>query len=179
MLEFSRRTPREDEEVQRKARADPSAPLLHPALNLDSMTSPSLPPVPLPHGASSACLGAELPKEPGKLSLFHSIDPDCPDLWLSPGISDGCKIRKIKCTETSPCEGCIKAGIACTFVKHPSARGPRNLRKSTLKEIRQTQEQGADQTHRPWTEIGMVAGEGGPITVPPTVSGLHAGEPGL
>jgi Fungal Zn(2)-Cys(6) binuclear cluster domain len=143
------------------------------------MTSPSLHLVPLPHGASSACLGAELPKEPGKLSLFHSIDPDCPDLWLSPGISDGCKIRKIKCTETSPCEGCVKAGIACTFVKHPSARGPRNLRKSTLKEIRQTQQQGADQTHRPWTEIGMVAGEGGPITVPPTVSGLHAGEPGL
>jgi hypothetical protein len=57
---------------------------------------------------------------------------------------DGCKIRKIKCTEVSPCEGCIAAGIACTFVKHPQTRGPRKLRKSTLEEITQTQRQWAD-----------------------------------
>lgn len=54
---------------------------------------------------------------------------------------DGCKIRKIKCSEVAPCEGCTAAGIACTFVKHPATRGPRKLRKSTLQEISQTQQQ--------------------------------------
>ena len=53
---------------------------------------------------------------------------------------DGCKIRKIKCSEDSPCHGCLAAGIACTFVKSPGTRGPRRLRKSTLQEIQQTQQ---------------------------------------
>ena len=57
---------------------------------------------------------------------------------------DGCKIRKIKCTEVAPCAGCIAAGIACTFVKIPSTRGPRRLRRSTLQEIAQTQQQWED-----------------------------------
>lgn len=51
------------------------------------------------------------------------------------------KIRKIRCSEQAPCEGCIATGIACTFVKHPAVRGPRKLRKSTLQEISQTQAQ--------------------------------------
>lgn len=54
---------------------------------------------------------------------------------------DGCKIRKIRCNEVAPCEGCVAAGISCTFVKHPAVRGPRKLRKSTLDEIAQTQKQ--------------------------------------
>jgi hypothetical protein len=57
---------------------------------------------------------------------------------------DGCKIRKIKCSEIPPCEGCKAAGIACTFVKHPAARGPRKLRTTTLNEITRTQKQWAD-----------------------------------
>ncbi|KEF56223.1 uncharacterized protein A1O9_07804 [Exophiala aquamarina CBS 119918] len=60
---------------------------------------------------------------------------------------DGCKIRKIKCTELAPCDGCIAAGIACTFVKHASTRGPRRPRKSTLDEIRRTQ--------REWEDLGL------------------------
>lgn len=54
---------------------------------------------------------------------------------------DGCKIRKIKCSEIPPCDGCVATGIACTFVKHPAARGVRKLRKSTLEEISKTQQQ--------------------------------------
>ena len=62
---------------------------------------------------------------------------------------DGCKIRKIKCTESSPCEGCLQAGIACTFVNYPKGRGPRKLRDSTLQEIQQAQQQ--------WEETGLAA----------------------
>lgn len=60
---------------------------------------------------------------------------------------DGCKIRKIKCTVVVPCEGCVAAGIACTFVKQPSIRGPRRLTKSTLREIAQSQQQ--------WEDLGF------------------------
>jgi hypothetical protein len=62
---------------------------------------------------------------------------------------DGCKIRKIKCSEVAPCEGCMLAGIACTFVKHPATRGPRKLRKSTLQEISQTQ------TQQQWEQLAL------------------------
>jgi hypothetical protein len=62
---------------------------------------------------------------------------------------DGCKIRKIKCTDSSPCEACLLAGIACTFVKYPKTRGPRKLRDDTLQEIRQTQQQ--------WKDTGLAA----------------------
>lgn len=75
---------------------------------------------------------------------------------------DGCKIRKIKCTEASPCEGCIAAGIACTFVRHPQTRGPRRLRKSTLQEIAQTQQQ--------WADTGLAAAAVAPQDGGPTAS---------
>jgi hypothetical protein len=75
---------------------------------------------------------------------------------------DGCKIRKIKCTEVSPCEGCIAAGIACTFVRHPQTRGPRRLRKSTLQEIAQTQQQ--------WADTGLAAAAVAPPDGGPTAS---------
>ena len=57
---------------------------------------------------------------------------------------DGCKIRKIRCSEVAPCAACVASGIACTFVKHPATRGPRRLRRSTLQEIAQTQQQWED-----------------------------------
>ena len=72
---------------------------------------------------------------------------------------DGCKIRKIKCTEVSPC---IAAGIACTFVRHPQTRGPRRLRKSTLQEIAQTQQQ--------WADTGLAAAAVAPQDGGPTAS---------
>lgn len=48
---------------------------------------------------------------------------------------DPCKIRKIKCSEVSPCSGCISAGIECTFNRTPSTRGPRTLRAKTIHRI--------------------------------------------
>ncbi|KAK6849547.1 NADP-dependent oxidoreductase domain-containing protein [Apiospora arundinis] len=52
---------------------------------------------------------------------------------------DACKIRKIKCSETSPCNGCTASGIACTFKKLQATRGPRSLRAKTIKKISETQ----------------------------------------
>ncbi|KAH8673424.1 hypothetical protein BX600DRAFT_433053 [Xylariales sp. PMI_506] len=48
---------------------------------------------------------------------------------------DSCKIRKIKCSETSPCSGCISSGIACTFNRVQGTRGPRSLRAKTIQKI--------------------------------------------
>ena len=52
---------------------------------------------------------------------------------------DGCKIRKIKCSELPPCDGCTAAGISCTFKKTPGTRGPRRLRPKTFEQISQRQ----------------------------------------
>lgn len=65
---------------------------------------------------------------------------------------DGCKIRKIKCSEAAPCEGCAAAGIACTFVRRPASRGPRKLRRSTLQEIQGTQQQ--------WEQLALPPSDG-------------------
>lgn len=54
---------------------------------------------------------------------------------------DGCKIRKIKCSEKPPCDGCRAVGLSCTFNKRPATRGPRKLRTSTIQEIAQAQQQ--------------------------------------
>lgn len=62
---------------------------------------------------------------------------------------DGCKIRKIRCSQIAPCEGCTQAGIACTFVKQPGARGPRRPRRSTLDEIQRTQQEWQDLASTP------------------------------
>lgn len=53
---------------------------------------------------------------------------------------DACKIRKIKCSETTPCEGCKGAKIPCTWLKQAQPRGPRRLRDATLQEIRKAQD---------------------------------------
>ena len=55
---------------------------------------------------------------------------------------DACKIRKIKCSELPPCEGCIAAGIPCTKKNKPGTRGPRSLRPKTIREIAQRQQRG-------------------------------------
>ncbi|KAK4215491.1 major facilitator superfamily domain-containing protein [Rhypophila decipiens] len=55
---------------------------------------------------------------------------------------DGCKIRKVKCTEQPPCERCRAVGIECTFNKTPAVRGPRSLRAKTLEQIRKAQQDG-------------------------------------
>ncbi|WQF77650.1 hypothetical protein CDEST_02664 [Colletotrichum destructivum] len=56
---------------------------------------------------------------------------------------DACKIRKIKCTEVPPCDGCAAIGTACTFNKVPATRGPRNLRAKTIRQIAQAQQETA------------------------------------
>lgn len=52
---------------------------------------------------------------------------------------DACKIRKVKCSETSPCRGCVASGIPCTFKKLQATRGPRSLRAKTIEKIAATQ----------------------------------------
>ncbi|KAK8058776.1 NADP-dependent oxidoreductase domain-containing protein [Apiospora phragmitis] len=58
---------------------------------------------------------------------------------------DACKIRKIKCSETSPCNACTASGIACTFKKLQATRGPRSLRAKTIKKISETQVDSSNQ----------------------------------
>lgn len=53
---------------------------------------------------------------------------------------DACKIRKVKCSETSPCDGCRNANIPCTWLRQSQPRGPRRLRDATLQEIRKAQD---------------------------------------
>ncbi|OLN88505.1 putative sucrose utilization protein SUC1-like protein 1 [Colletotrichum chlorophyti] len=59
---------------------------------------------------------------------------------------DACKIRKIKCTEVPPCDGCVAIGTACTFNKVPATRGPRNLRAKTIRQIAQAQQESSAAT---------------------------------
>lgn len=59
---------------------------------------------------------------------------------ISKRACDGCKIRKIKCSEQPPCDGCKAVGISCTFNKKPATRGPRKLRTSTIQGIVQAQQ---------------------------------------
>ncbi|KAI6367840.1 hypothetical protein MCOR25_004805 [Pyricularia grisea] len=53
---------------------------------------------------------------------------------------DGCKVRKIRCSELPPCERCVKIGIACTFNHVQALRGPRSLREKTIRRIKTVQE---------------------------------------
>lgn len=48
---------------------------------------------------------------------------------------DSCKVRKIRCTEIPPCNGCVASGIECTFNKLQATRGPRGLRARTIDKI--------------------------------------------
>lgn len=51
---------------------------------------------------------------------------------------NGCKIRKVKCSEVPPCKSCISARIECTFPERRGTRGPKSLRPKTLRSITQT-----------------------------------------
>ncbi|KAK0701461.1 hypothetical protein B0T21DRAFT_417171 [Apiosordaria backusii] len=65
---------------------------------------------------------------------------------------DACKIRKLKCTETAPCQRCVAAGLDCTFNKTQSTRGPRTLRTRTLQQIQnatQFQQPASPPLHQP------------------------------
>ncbi|TLS23787.1 uncharacterized protein PpBr36_06240 [Pyricularia pennisetigena] len=53
---------------------------------------------------------------------------------------DGCKVRKIRCSELPPCDRCVKVGIACTFNHVQGLRGPRSLREKTIRRIKTVQE---------------------------------------
>lgn len=53
---------------------------------------------------------------------------------------DGCKIRKVRCSEAPPCTRCVSIAIECTFNKRQATRGPRSLRAKTMAEIRSIQE---------------------------------------
>lgn len=50
---------------------------------------------------------------------------------------DSCKIRKIKCSEVPPCDGCTASGIECTFTSQQATRGPKGLREKTIEKISQ------------------------------------------
>ncbi|KAL3419119.1 fungal specific transcription factor [Phlyctema vagabunda] len=73
---------------------------------------------------------------------------------------DGCKVRKIKCSEIAPCDGCQAVGIDCTFNKRQRTRGPRTLRAKTIQTIAQAQlaeEKQEDTTARSATAKGLIS----------------------
>ncbi|RKU43651.1 hypothetical protein DL546_005803 [Coniochaeta pulveracea] len=92
---------------------------------------------------------------------------------------DGCKVRKVKCTEIPPCVRCRTIGIECTFLKAQSTRGPRTLRAKTLQQIQEAQQTTSQQdtpllsrsndghTHHQGPDGGTEPGrqEGQPISV--------------
>lgn len=59
---------------------------------------------------------------------------------------DSCKIRKIKCSEIPPCDGCTASGIECTFTTQQAIRGPKGLREKTKEKIVQTKRATAPST---------------------------------
>ena len=85
---------------------------------------------------------------------------------------DGCKIRKVKCSETPPCTGCVAVAIPCTFNKRQNTRGPRSLRAKTIQEITQTQGRDATEVEHPRTDLqspGAAPGpENGLLSIPET-----------
>ena len=54
---------------------------------------------------------------------------------------DACKVRKIRCSGTSPCARCTSSGIACTFNSSHGTRGPKKLRSSTIDKISKSQQE--------------------------------------
>ncbi|KAG9245899.1 fungal-specific transcription factor domain-containing protein [Calycina marina] len=52
---------------------------------------------------------------------------------------DACKIRKVRCSSTTPCTGCVAIGSPCTFNRLQGNRGPRKLRAKTINQIAQSQ----------------------------------------
>jgi hypothetical protein len=80
------------------------------------------------------------PQQPTALSSIMS-SPKAKKRKIGSRSCDACKIRKVRCTEGSPCERCTAIGIECTFNKTQSTRGPRSLRAKTIQQIREAQQQ--------------------------------------
>ncbi|KXH69389.1 fungal specific transcription factor [Colletotrichum salicis] len=87
---------------------------------------------------------------------------------------DACKIRKIKCTEVPPCDGCVAIGTSCTFNKVPATRGPRNLRAKTIRQIAQAQKESSATATATATAS---AGSGTASSVSPTGDEASASTP--
>ncbi|KAK1636489.1 fungal-specific transcription factor [Colletotrichum phormii] len=89
---------------------------------------------------------------------------------------DACKIRKIKCTEVPPCDGCVAIGTSCTFNKVPATRGPRNLRAKTIRQIAQAQKESSAASTSASSATAS-AGSGTASSVSPTGDGASASTP--
>ncbi|KAK1464341.1 fungal specific transcription factor [Colletotrichum melonis] len=98
---------------------------------------------------------------------------------------DACKIRKIKCTEVPPCDGCVAIGTSCTFNKVPATRGPRNLRAKTIRQIAQAQKEGsaaartAGASASSSAPAGTSGAAGSASSVSPTGDGASASTPAV
>lgn len=85
--------------------------------------------VPIQTRGDDGCDGAMPDKDPKASQRANLVKRAC----------DACKIRKVKCSETSPCRGCVASGIECTFKRLQATRGPRSLRAKTIQKISATQ----------------------------------------
>lgn len=54
---------------------------------------------------------------------------------------DLCNIRKVKCDRGNPCTRCVGAGYDCTALRQHRKSGPRSLRQSKVKILKQQQQQ--------------------------------------
>lgn len=54
---------------------------------------------------------------------------------------DLCNIRKVKCDRGNPCARCVGAGYNCTALRQHRKSGPRSLRQSKVKILKQQQQQ--------------------------------------
>lgn len=87
---------------------------------------------------------------------------------ISSRACDGCKIRKVRCSQAPPCTRCESIGIECTFNKRQATRGPRSLRAKTMAEIRSIQESQSQAGHQiTWADAGNSAGSDPPPDGPP------------
>jgi hypothetical protein len=59
---------------------------------------------------------------------------------------DACKVRKVRCSNTTPCAGCVAIGTSCTFNKQQGTRGPRRLKAKTIQHIAESQRHGDELT---------------------------------
>ncbi|KAK2606320.1 hypothetical protein QQS21_003251 [Conoideocrella luteorostrata] len=66
--------------------------------------------------------------------------PRPPRSKLARRACDSCKVRKIRCSEAPPCDGCSASGIECTFTTQQGTRGPRGLRGKTIQKISESKQ---------------------------------------
>lgn len=92
---------------------------------------------------------------------------------------DGCKIRKVRCSEAPPCTRCVSISIECTFNKRQATRGPRSLRAKTIAEIRNIQEREEGRRTQAQTSARAAGpdAEGGRVSSATTASNTAATAP--